>query len=86
MTPSITSLTIGLLVGTVSTIILMGYTAAPADRCKIVADVYQRTHDSSPPLRGTEDDGLNLAESSAIDAANVVSRALGVSCYVEGRP
>lgn len=84
MTPSHASLTIGLIAGTVATIIIMSY-GPSSDRCRIVSEVYQYAHDGRPPLRGSSEDGLNLAESFAIGTASSVSRALGVSCHIEGR-
>lgn len=84
MNPSHVSLGTGLLLGAVGTIVFMGYLAAP-DRCSIVSEVYQSAHDRRPPLRGSSEDGLNLAESFAIGAANTVSSALGVSCFIEGQ-
>ena len=83
MTPQTQSLILGALLALILGIILVGY-ATPTDRCHIVSEVYREAHNRRPPLRGSSDDGLNLAESFAIGAANTVSNALGVSCYIDG--
>lgn len=87
MTPANVSLITGALLGFIAAMLILGYSQrAPADRCSAVAQAYSESHRTlnRESLRGAQDEntGLSIPESTSITIAGIVSRTLGVSCFV----